>query len=85
MNLKVEQIKSIIDMKFLDTITEEQIVENYKGIRFLLRCLKDIYVISREDWKMLLDYAYEKYQGRLYQAITFRAAFKEMKEDEADI
>lgn len=82
MNLKIEQIKSIIDMKFMDTITEEQIVENYKGIRFLLRCLKDIYVISREDWKKLLDYAYEKYQGRLYQAITFRTAFKEMEESD---
>lgn len=82
--MTVEQIKNLIDMKFAETITEEQIVENFKGLRYFLRCLKDIYLIDRIEWKKLLDYAYQKYITRLNESITFHAAYEEMKKEEGD-
>lgn len=77
-------LKNMIDMKFLETITEEQIVEYYKHIRFMLRCCRDLLLITKKEWKDLLDYAYSKYTDRLRQAITFHVAYQEMKEGDID-
>lgn len=82
--INAQSLHMIIDMKFIETITEEQIVENYKGIRFMLRCCKDTYLISRNDWKKLLDYAYQKYVSRLQMAVAFHAGFGKMKEGDID-
>lgn len=73
-------LRLIIDMRMTETITEEQIIENYKGLRFMLKSLKDAYVIDRIVWKRLLDYAYERYITRMQQSISFHSAYFSAKD-----